>query len=39
MMRGLILVVSTPASSGLAAILRSMASRVNSDFGIGPMMP
>jgi len=39
MMRGLMPVVSTPASSGFFAILASMASRVNSVCGIGPMMP
>jgi hypothetical protein len=39
MMRGFTVFGSTPSSSGLAAILRSMASRVNSSCGIGPMMP
>jgi hypothetical protein len=38
-MRGLTFFGSTPASSGLAAILRWIASGENSLCGIGPMMP
>ena len=38
-MRGRTFFASTPANSGLAAILRSIASRVNSLCGMGPMMP
>ena len=38
-MRGLSFLVSTPLSSGLAAIFAWMAAGSNSLCGIGPMMP